>query len=169
MPLQPNGHGLTEGSVASWHLTPTQHVQQREPSGITGLASGIRFDAPPRQSANLRSGTIDAFVKTCQRWHLSTDQQIILLGYKGSAFFGFQILDGRLLAPPQDVLDRVGYILAISLGLGFLFGNSERAELAWLNAPREALNGSSPLTYMLEGRMENLMNVAAMVAHERGL
>jgi Protein of unknown function (DUF2384) len=169
MPLQPNGHGLAEGAAGPGSLTPAQHVQQREPSKITGLASSISFVSPPRQSAGLRSGTIDAFVKICQRWHLSTDLQIVLLGYKGCASFGSQILNGYLLSSPQDVLDRVGYILAISLGLGFLFDNSERAELAWLNAPRESLNGSSPLAYMLEGRMENLMNVAAMVAHERGL
>lgn len=62
-----------------------------------------------------------------------------------------------------------GYILAISVGLGSLFDNSERAELAWLNAPRDALNGSSPLAYMLEGRMANLVDVATMVARDRGM
>jgi hypothetical protein len=169
MALQPNGMGLADGTVAQWSAPMPQHVQQKEPLGTAGLTSGLTSDAPPKQTASVRSGTIDAFLKTCQRWHLSQDQQIVLLGYKGSEFFGLQLLEGRVLSPPQDVRERAGYILAISVGLGSLFEDSERAELAWLNAPREALNGSSPLAYMLEGRMANLMDVAAMVAHERGM
>lgn len=170
MALQPNGHGLSEGAAVPSNLPPPQRAQQNEPGGIAGRASGAKFDVPPpQQSAALRSGIVDAFVKTCQRWHLAPAQQIILLGYKGSEFFGVQILDGFVLSPPQDVRDRVGYILAISVGLGFMFDDLERAELAWLNAPRKAFDGNTPLVHMLEGRMENLMNVAAMVAHERGL
>ena len=133
------------------------------------MASGPTFHVPPKQAASFNSGAIDAFVKTCQRWHLSPEQQIILLGYNGSEFFGQQLLEGRLIAPSQDVRERAGYILAISIGLGSLFDNSERAELAWLNAPRDALNGNSALAYMLEGRMANLMHVTTMVARERGM
>ena len=133
------------------------------------MASPPTFDVPPKQTVSAKSGTIDAFIKTCQRWHLSPQQQITLLGYNGSEFFGQQLLEGRLVAPPQDVRERAGYILAISVGLGSLFDDFERAELAWLNAPRDALNGSSPLAYMLEGRMANLVDVATMVARDRGM
>ena len=169
MPLQPNGAGLTESAVAYLNEPTSQRAQHTEGFGVAGLASGPTFDVPPKQAVSSTSGALDAFVKTCQRWHLSPEQQIILLGYNGSEFFGRQLLEGRLVAPSQDVRERAGYILAISLGLGSLFDNSERAELAWLNAPRDALNGSSPLKHMLEGRMVNLMNVATMVARERGM
>jgi hypothetical protein len=116
-----------------------------------------------------KKGILDAFAKICQRWHLTPSEQIILLGYKGSEFFGQQLLYGRVLAPPQDARERAGYVFAISVGLGSLFDESERAELAWLNKPREALGGHSALTYMLEGRMANLMNIAAIVDRERGM
>jgi hypothetical protein len=169
MALQPNGHGLNEGAADPWNLPPSQRTQQNEPAGIAGRPSAAKFDVTPQQSPIFRSGTIDAFVKTCQRWHLSPAQQIILLGYKGSEFFGLQILDGLILSPPQDVRDRVGYVLAISVGLGFMFDDSERDELGWLHTPRQAFNGNSSLAHMLKGRMENLMDVATMVAHERGL
>jgi Protein of unknown function (DUF2384) len=169
MPLQPNGAGLTEDTVAHLNAPTSQRVQHIEGFGVAGLASGPTFHVPPKQAASFNSGAIDAFVKTCQRWHLSSEQQIILLGYSGSEFLGRELLEGRLVAPPQDVRERAGYILAISVGLASLFDDSERAELAWLNAPRDALNGSSPLAYMLEGRMANLMYVAAMVACERGM
>jgi hypothetical protein len=45
-----------------------------------------------------------------------------------------QFLEGRVLAPPQDVRERAGYILAVSIGLSSLFVESERAELEWLKA-----------------------------------
>jgi hypothetical protein len=61
-------------------------------------------------------GIMDSFVKTCQRWGLSRKEQLILLGYGGdSASLGLQLLRGRLLSPPQDVKDRTGYVLGISL------------------------------------------------------
>src|SRR6185437_6236183 len=102
MALQPNGHGLTENAAVPSSFPPPQHAQQNEPSGILGRASGAEFNAPLQQSAFPRSGTIDAFIKTCQRWHLSSAQQIVLLGYRGSELFGAQILDGLVLSPPQD-------------------------------------------------------------------
>jgi len=168
MPLQPNGAGLTE-SAAFLNTPAPQRVQHIERFGVAGLASEPTFAVPPKQTASAKSGTVDAFVKTCQRWHLSPQQQVTLLGYNGSEFLGQQLLEGRLVAPPQDVRERTGYILAISVGLSSLFDDSERAELAWLNAPRDALNGISPLAYMLEGRMANLMHVATMVARDRGM
>jgi hypothetical protein len=78
-------------------------------------------------------------------------------------------LEGNVLSPPQDVRDRATYILTISIGLGALFDDAEDAELAWLNAPRDDLNGRSPLAYVLEGRMANLLEVALMVNRERGM
>jgi hypothetical protein len=56
-------------------------------------------------------------------------------GALGNGAFDIQAFDleGRILAPPQDVRDRAGYILAIGIGLSSLFDESERAELEWLN------------------------------------
>jgi hypothetical protein len=137
--------------------------------GPLGLHPVPDYIAPPTQSLPPSKGLVDAFVKTCQRWHLPPAQQVVLLGYTGSEFLGQQLLEGRVLALSQDAQDRTGYILGISVGLGALFDESEEAELTWLAAPREALSGQSALSFMLEGRMANLMVVAAMVAHERGL
>jgi hypothetical protein len=167
MALQPNGAGLTEGAAA--YLNAPARIQHIEGFKVEGLTSGLTFDVPQKQTTSTKSGTIDAFVKICQRWHLSPQQQITLLGYDGSEILGQLLLEGRLIAPPQDVRERAGYILAISVGLGSLFDNAESAELAWLNAPRDVLSGSSSLAYMLKGSMANLMYVATMVARERGL
>jgi Protein of unknown function (DUF2384) len=134
-----------------------------------GLTPNVEFASPQTQSPVLSRGYVDAFVKTCQRWHLSLDQQIVLLGYKGSELLGRELLTGRILAFSQDAKDRTGYVLGISIGLGALFDESEAAELAWLSAPRPALAGQSALGCILEGRMSDLTKVAELVARERGL
>jgi hypothetical protein len=144
-------------------------------SGDFGIGGGLglhpvpRHITPPTQSQPSGKGLVDAFAKTCQRWHLSPAEQIILLGYKGSEFLGQQLLEGRFLELSQDARDRVGHVLGVSLGLGALFDEHEGAELGWLTAPREAFNGQSALSFMLEGHMVNLLIVGDMVARERGL
>jgi hypothetical protein len=137
--------------------------------GAAGLAPAESPVPQPSQTVPTKKGLLDAFVKTCQRWHLTQQQQIILLGYSGSEHFGRQLLFEGLLAPPQDARDRAGYILSISIGLDVLFDGSEQAELTWLNTPREVLNGKTALAFMLEGSMANVMIVAAMVNRERGM
>ena len=137
--------------------------------GALGLRPVPGHITRPTQLAPSYKGLVDAFAKTCQRWHLSAAEQVILLGYKGNEFLGQQLLEGLFLELSQDARDRVGYVLGISLGLGALFDEHEEAELSWLMAQRDALNGQSALNFMLEGRMVNLMIVADLVARERGL
>jgi hypothetical protein len=152
MSLEPNGTGLKDDEERAHWIAQLARIRTpgEEIPGTGGLVPAAVRNLPPTQPATTKSGVLDAFAKTCQRWHLSPEQQIILLGYKGSEFFGLQLLEGRVLTPPQDVRERAGYILAISIGLSSLFDESEQAELAWLNKPREALNGHSALAYMLE-------------------
>ena len=125
--------------------------------------------APAMQVAPARQGLIDAFVNTCQRWRLNESSQLILLGYSGNETLGLEILHGNYLRPPQDARDRAGYVLGISLGLGAIFNEVLEAELAWLNTPHPALASRTPLSFMLLGKMANVMSVAALVAKERGL
>jgi hypothetical protein len=155
--------------VRSGALTRSADFRLQQVSGLVPhqlYYSQIAAQVEPLPSPH---GVIDAFVKTCQRWHLSTTDQVTLLGYKGSGAFGRQFLDGRLSVVPQDIRDRSGYVLGISLGLGALFNDSEEAELRWLSEPRPHFGGRSAIDFMLEGRMENLMIVAQIVAAERNL
>jgi hypothetical protein len=114
-------------------------------------------------------GIVEAFIKTCQRWRLSEREQLVLLGYGDNDLMGMQILRGLWLKTSQDMKDRSGYVLSISLGLGSIFNEVAEAELAWLNAPHPKLAGRRPVAVMLEGKMKGLMAVSALVAEERGL
>jgi len=112
---------------------------------------------------------MDVFVNTCQRWKLSNQETLILLGYGDSPLLGSQILDSRMLATPQDARDRAAHVLAISLGLGALFKENADAERKWLNLPHSKLNAKTPLAFMLEGRMVNIFTVLGLVEQERGV
>ena len=114
-------------------------------------------------------GIYDAYVKTCQRWHLSRGKQVALLGFPENLITGLRVLDGQLTPLNPDQEDRAKYIVGISLGLGTLFGENVNAELDWINQPRAKLGGKSPLDYMLEGHMINLFTIVEMVKRERGL
>jgi hypothetical protein len=178
-PLTPTG--LLGGEALSFQGTGTgtcavdQSEMLERTRGGLGVVGALEPSRIPShmtqltQSPTSHKGLVDAFAKTCQRWHLSSAEQVILLGYMGSEFLGQQLLEGLFLQLPQDARDRVGHVLGISIGLGALFDEQEQAELSWLMAPRDALRGQSALNFMLEGRMVNLMIVGDMVAHERGL
>jgi hypothetical protein len=114
-------------------------------------------------------GLMDAFVRTCQRWRLSPSQQAILLGYGSNQLLAVDFLSGRYLNLPQDVKDRIGYTIGISIGLGALFNESIQAEMDWLNTPHPRLRNRSPLSVMLAGRMAELIATSALVDQERAL
>jgi uncharacterized protein (DUF2384 family) len=80
-----------------------------------------------------------------------------------------EIMSGRYADVPQDVRDRVGYIVGISVGLGAVFDEAVQAELDWLHRPHPKLANRAPISVMLMGHMAQLITVADLVAEERGL
>lgn len=116
----------------------------------------------------LRRGAADGFINTCERWRLAKSDQIALLGYAGDEFGAERVLRNQIRAS-QDVLDRTGYVLGISIGLSALFNNSIDAELAWLNRPHAQLGNVTPMAHMLQGKMLGLINVFQLVSQERAL
>ena len=122
-----------------------------------------------REDLNTPHGIYDAFLKVCQRWKLSRDDQFKLLGFEPKDPFCQRLLSGSIRRASPDVEDRAGDVVSIGIGLFSLFGKSEEAELEWLNHPRARLQNKSPLSFMLDGQMENLFVVDGMVRHERGI
>jgi hypothetical protein len=112
---------------------------------------------------------MDAFINTCERWNLADQERLVLLGYGNSASLGNQVLNSRMLAAPQDARDRAGYLLAISIGLGTIYNEVLDAERRWINLPHPKLGMKTPLAFMLEGHMGNILSVLRLVEEERGL
>ena len=114
-------------------------------------------------------GILGAFVSVCKRWGLTRDDQSKLLGFPPGDFVAQSLLGGGIPPSSQDVRERVGFVVGISITLGALFGRNHEAELAWLNQRRAKLDGKTPLQCMLQRRMLNLAQVSELLRQERGL
>ena len=121
------------------------------------------------ESSTEENVVIKVFIKTCERWRLDEEQQLILLGYGAEGYLQWSIFFANFNVQLRDVEDRAGYVIGISLGLNALFQDKLEAELSWLNEPRDKLNSKSAIDYMLEGGMVNLIVVSEMVKRERGI
>ena len=122
-----------------------------------------------REDLSKPHGIYDAFLRVCLRWQLSRDDQFKLLGFEPNDPFCQRLLSGPIRRASLDVEDRAGYVVSIGIGLFSLFGNSEEAEREWMNQTRARLQNKSPLSFILDGRMENLFVVDGMVRRERGI
>ena len=101
----------------------------------------------------------DGFNAVCKTWALDSDDKMKLLR-----------IDGRyndLVKPQQDY--RMLSVIGISMGLGDLFDDDAKAEVEWLNTPRDELEGKSALEHMLEGGAASIRDVADLVEQARGL
>jgi hypothetical protein len=158
--------GAIVGGLSQQGLVQVGLVAERE-----GLLSSVYPQQTPHfvQPTAPPQGVMDGFVKTCQRWGLTEAQELLLLGYGDNEFLGLQLLSGRWLRPSQDVKDRVGYVVGISVGLGAIFNEVLEAEVRWLKTVHPRLGGKTPLDYMLGGRMSALMTVSYLVEEERAL
>jgi len=142
-----------------------QHAMSSRLSAVDQF-SGVAGQLQPQVSRNI---AMEAFVNTCERWNLSHRERLILLGYGENVALGEQILNSRLLVTPQDARDRAGYLLAISVGLGTIYNEVADAERRWINLPHPTLGGNTPLAFMLEGRMGNILSILRLVEQERGI
>src|SRR5262245_38220960 len=143
------------------------HWQQKFHEGL--LRKRELLDWPAGRPRLVPRGVMEAFVKTCQRWRLNEHEQTVLLGYGTNPSLAREMMSGRYVDLPQDVRDRVGYIIGISVGLGAVFDEAVQPELDWLHRPHPKLDNRAPLSVMLMGRMAQLITVSDLVAEERAL
>jgi uncharacterized protein (DUF2384 family) len=99
------------------------------------------------------------------RWHLSADEQIVLLGSPGrSTFFKWKKEGGNL---PADTRERLSHLLGIWKTLRILFTIDERGE-EWMRRPNQYFDGASALDVMLEGTMASIYRVRRYLDAQRG-
>ena len=100
-----------------------------------------------------------------ERWGLSTDEQILLLGSPGrSTFFKWKKEGGNL---PADTQERLSYIFGIWKSLRILFTVDERGE-EWVRKKNTYFDGASALDVMLEGKVTSLYKVKRFLDAQRG-
>ena len=108
---------------------------------------------------------LEAFFQIAERWELTTDDQIRLLGSPGrSTFFKWKKEGGAL---PNDTTERLSHILAIWKALRILFTVDERGD-AWMQKPNEFFDGQSALAIMLRGGVADIYRVRQYLDAQRG-
>lgn len=84
--------------------------------------------------AELRGPALRTFFKLAERWSLSDDEQMKLLGLeKASVLKAWKT--GRASGATRDTIERISYILGIFKAINTLLPNSQRAD-AWMRTPR---------------------------------
>jgi uncharacterized protein (DUF2384 family) len=121
--------------------------------------------AHPSSRASSIPAELEAFFEMAQRWDLSTEQQIILLGSPGrSTFFKWKKEGGSV---PRDTGERLSHLLAIWKALRILFTDDRRGE-EWMLRPNDFFDGTSALEVMLRGGMADILAVRQYLDAQRG-
>jgi len=108
---------------------------------------------------------LEAFFAIADRWKLSTDEQIRLLGSPGrSTFFKWKKEGGAL---PTDTLERISHLLSVWKALRILFTVDERAE-QWVRRSNDFFDGETALDVMLEGGVADIYRVRLYLDAQRG-
>jgi uncharacterized protein (DUF2384 family) len=107
---------------------------------------------------------LETFFAIAEKWGLSTDEQISLLGSPGrSTFFKWKKDGGSL---PQDTRERLSHLLNIWKTLRILFTQDEQGE-AWIRRKNLYFDGASAFDVMLEG-VSGIIRVRRYLDAQRG-
>ena len=119
-------------------------------------------------SPDLAGPGLRAFFNIAEKWKLTTAEARCLLGAPGRATFARWKRD-RLGPVPDDVLERISYILGIYKALHLLFADRAQAD-GWVRRPNAALmfGGRSALDRMLAGQVADLYVVRQYLEGQRG-
>ncbi len=108
---------------------------------------------------------LETFFAIAERWRLTNDDQIVLLGSPGrSTFFKWKKEGGSL---PADTRERLSHMLGIWKALRILFTQDQRAE-EWIRAKNRYFDGASALDVMLEEGMFGIVRVRRYLDAQRG-
>jgi hypothetical protein len=108
---------------------------------------------------------LQGFFGIADKWDLTADEQIRLLGSPGrSTFFKWKKEGGTI---PRDTIERISHLLAIFKALEILLPDSKAAD-TWMRKENDYFNGKSALDIMLEGQFSDLLRVRQYVDAQRG-
>jgi uncharacterized protein (DUF2384 family) len=108
---------------------------------------------------------LEAFFSIAEKWRLSGDDQIKLLGSPGRSTFFKWKKDGGTL--PADTVERLSHILSIWKALRILFTVDARAE-EWIRRPNAFFDDASALEVMLQGGVADIYRVRQYLDAQRG-
>jgi hypothetical protein len=135
-------------------------VQTRTNSSQTKAARSIRDNSV---AVGMR-----AFFAIVDKWGLSPDEAIALLGSPGrSTFYNWKRGDVSQVAHSLDLASRISYVLGIFKALEILYQRPEMSD-DWVRRPNKAFGGQSAIERMSAGHMVDLAAVRDYLDSVRG-
>jgi hypothetical protein len=131
------------------------------------MASPVRA-ATANERKGLSGPALRTFLRIAELWHLSVEEQMVLLGTTArSTFFKWKSDPEPLL--PKDTLERISYVLGIYKALQILLPDEKAAD-EWVKKPNSAssFGGRSALDRMLSGNVADLFMVRQYLDAQRG-
>ncbi|MBA2669406.1 MAG: DUF2384 domain-containing protein [Gemmatimonadetes bacterium] len=131
---------------------------------MTSSAPRIRSAA----QADLGPAALRTLFRIADRWELSADQLMTLLGMTApSTYYKWRNSPPRKLSP--DLLERISYLFGIYKALQILLPEQSLAD-SWLRRPNSnpLFGGRAPLERMLTGQVADLFLVRRHLDAERG-
>lgn len=123
---------------------------------------------PVADRRDLGGPALRTFFNIAEKWQLSTEEQLILLGRPGRSTY-FRWKRDPIGPISHDVLERISYLLGIYKALHILFPDPAQAD-SWIRRPNSAMlfAGRSALEWMLGGNVADLYLVRQYLDAERG-
>ena len=120
-------------------------------------------------SDDSRSALSKMVIKLFHLWDLSTADQLDLLGLspKSRAMLA-KYGKGEALPGTRDILDRVGWLLAIHKALRLLYPQNDDIRYSWVSRRNTAFDNLTPLTVMKEQGIIGIAKVARYLDFYRG-
>jgi hypothetical protein len=148
-------------TVHIWTVSSGQCIFERQGGEIM----------PKTQPGEERAGSsrippaLQGFFGIADRWDLTSEEQIKLLGSPGrSTFFKWKKEGGSI---PDDTEERISHILGIYKCLEILFTSPDRSD-SWIKKSNKYLGGQSALDVMLGGRVVDIYRVRQYLDAQRG-
>ena len=104
-------------------------------------------------------------------WNLTTEEQLNLLGLSSSSRAVLtKYRKGTALPATRDLLDRVGWLMAIHKALGLLYPDKSNANLkyGWIGFRNKVFNNFTPLEVMKDEGLIGIAKVARYLDNLRG-
>ena len=123
----------------------------------------------PALPENIGRAGLSLFFNLAEAWGLTQAQQLALLGLSSRTTlknYRERVEAGENLRLPNDLLERLSLIAGIRKAVEILYPETRWDE--YLKAPNRAFGGSSPLEWMLQGRVGHLYDVRRYLDAQRG-
>jgi hypothetical protein len=122
----------------------------------------------PTDTERLSAAGLRAFYRIASLWKLNREEQMTLLGLTAPATYHNWKRDPHVRLAP-DTLERLSYILGIYKALQILLPQPEASD-SWVKRTNKGIpfGGRSPLDLMLEGKVQNLLDVREYLDAHRG-